>query len=370
MKVLHVLNELKHSGAETMLKTASERFKSRGIQSHLLSTGDQIGDYASVLRQAGYRIHHLPFRKSPRFFSDFRSLLKREKFNALHIHPERAFIWYIMVARLAGVRTVVKTFHSIFLFSGYLRWKRKLQRRASSKIFRTMHIAIGESVLTVERLRFQNNCILIRSWTDVERFRPPNEEERAASRQLYGLEAGDFAIITIGACIDVKNHLAIFSAIKQANNLLDGPKIVALHVGTGPLLEVEKSYARRNSIEQYCRFLGTLDDVRPCLYAANAFVMTSQWEGLPIAAVEAMSTGLPAILYNAYGLRDLLQDGKGGLLIEPKEDRLVEALLLMSRNSELRKVKAREAREKMLSTFSLEHSVDKFSHIYTTGACN
>jgi len=47
-------------------------------------------------------------------------------------------------------------------------------------------------------------------------------------------------------------------------------------------------------------FIGTLDDVRPCLYAADAFVMTSQWEGLPIAGIEAMSVGLPAILYDVY----------------------------------------------------------------------
>ena len=65
--------------------------------------------------------------------------------------------------------------------------------------------------------------------------------------------------------------------------------------------------------------------------------MTSHSEGLPLAALEAMSTGLPAILHDRYGLKDLLRNGRGGLLIEPDENRLVEALLLMSQNPELRK---------------------------------
>ena len=96
--------------------------------------------------------------------------------------------------------------------------------------------------------------------------------------------------------------------------------------------------------------------------------MTSRWEGLPIAAVEAMSTGLPTVLYNVYGLRDLLQDGRGGLLIDPCEDSLVEALLKMIDDPQLRKDCGREAREKIISNYSLERSVDRLIRIYR-GSC-
>jgi hypothetical protein len=74
--------------------------------------------------------------------------------------------------------------------------------------------------------------------------------------------------------------------------------------------------------------------VRPCLYAADDFVMTSQWEGLP------------------------------RMLIEPIEDDLIEAMLLMSRNTALTQAKADDARTTILSTYSLEDSVDKLIHIY------
>ena len=107
------------------------------------------------------------------------------------------------------------------------------------------------------------------------------------------------------------------------------------------MLEEEQMYVCRHHLERYCRFVGIVDDVRPCLYAADAFVMTSQWEGLGIAALEAMSTALPAVLYNVPGLRDLLPDGKGGL-IEPHADSLVEALLFLISHPESRKSRPRK----------------------------
>jgi len=365
MKVLHILNELKHSGAEVMLHQAYERFNQHGIESHVLSTGTNIGDYASVLR-AGYKVHHIPFRKHPAFFIAVKKLLDSEKFSTVHLHTETAFIWYILLLNFSGVKTVVKTFHNVFQFTGYLRWKRALHRNISSKMFGTIHHAIGDSVLKFEKERFGNDCVLIRNWTDTKKFRPPTKEERAQARARYNLKPNEFAIVTVGSCTSVKNHTAVLSAARKANDVLKKTKIVLLHVGSGPSCKDEEVYAKENGLEKYCRFIGTLNDIRPSLYAADSFVMTSQWEGLPIAALEAMSVGVPAILYNVYGLKDLLQAGDGGLLIDPIEDRLVEALLLMADNPALRSMKGKAAREIVCRDYSLEDSVDELIQLYLT----
>jgi glycosyltransferase involved in cell wall biosynthesis len=367
MKVLHILEELKHSGAEVMLQSGYDRMRRSGIDFSILSTGIEVGDYADVLQQTGYRIHHIPFRKSPGFFIELGALLRREKFTAVHIHTERAPIWYVLSTKLAGVPTIIRTIHGVFLFSSYLRWKRQLQRKISSKVCHAVHVAVGDSVLQVEKERFHNDCILIRNWTDVGRFRPPNQVERAEARRLYNLGPDDFSIVTVGACTPIKNHIAIFSAVKKAIRLLGGKRLILLHVGMGPSLIEEELYANRNGLKQYCRFLGTLNDVRPCLYAADAFVMTSRCEGMPVAVMEAMSTALPTILYNEYGMRDLIQNDYGGLLVSPNDECLAEAFLLMIRNPELREVKAREAREVIINTYSLEDSVAKYIHLYTKG---
>jgi glycosyltransferase involved in cell wall biosynthesis len=369
VRVLHVLDELKHSGAEVMLQLAYNNFAKSGIESHILSTGNTVGAYSAILGNTGYKIHHIPFRKSIGFFKDIHRLFRNKGFSVVHVHTERGFIWYIVLAKVAGVPILVRTFHNVFLFCSYLRWKRSWQRRLSQNVFRAVHTAISESVLVEEKERFANNCILVRNWTDIETFHPPSKEERHRARELYGLQTNDFVLVSIGSCSTVKNHLATFTAVESLNNLLDGRKVILLHVGKGPMLEEEQMYVRQHGLGEYIRFLGLLDDVRPCLYAADAFVMTSLWEGLGIAALEAMSAALPVVLYNVPGLRDLVRDGKGGLLIEPNPDCLAEALLLMIGHPELRKKQAQEAREVVLCTYSLEDSVEKFVAIYKTGAC-
>src|SRR5688572_16916515 len=209
LKVLHILDELSHSGAEVMLQLAYQKFANSGIDSHMLSTGDDIGRYASILRNTGYKIHHIPFRKTIGFFRDIHSFLNREKFPVVHVHTERAFIWYVLLAKGAGVHTVLRTFHNSFFFSSYLRWKRQWQRTISRSLCGSVHTAISDSVLAEEKARFGNNCILIRNWTDTEKFHPPNATERAVSRHLYGLHPDDFVLVSIGSCTPIKNHLDI-----------------------------------------------------------------------------------------------------------------------------------------------------------------
>jgi len=80
-----------------------KKVKANGIEFHILSTGNQVSDYADVLRDAGYRIRQIPFRKSGRFFIDIRKLIRSERYMAVHIHTEWAFIWYVLTARLAGI---------------------------------------------------------------------------------------------------------------------------------------------------------------------------------------------------------------------------------------------------------------------------
>ena len=218
-KVLHILNELRHSGAEVMLQLAFKKFKVNGFESHILSTGNEIGDYAVILQQTGYKIHHIPFRKRPGFFADVRTFLKKERFEAVHIHTERAFIWYVLLAKLLRVPTVVRTFHNVFLFSSYLRWKRTLQRKVSRKLCRAIHTAISDSVLANEKQKFNNPCVLVRNWTDVHKFRPPSDMEKREAKQLYRLGVDDFAVSIVGSCSSVKNHFAAFAAVKKANGI-------------------------------------------------------------------------------------------------------------------------------------------------------
>ena len=167
-KILHILNAIEFSGAEIMLKEAAPMLVKNGFELHALSTGDEIGQYAYILRSCEYKVHHIPFKKSAKYFIKFYHLIREKKYDVVHIHPERAFFWHALVAKQAGVKNTIRTVHSVFNFSGYLRIKRMIQRFVANKVLGVNFISIGSSVAEMEKNIFFNNTILIPNWIDPE----------------------------------------------------------------------------------------------------------------------------------------------------------------------------------------------------------
>jgi len=363
MKILHILNEIKFSGAEVMLRIAAPTFIKNGFNLHVLSTGDDIGNYANILETAGYTVHHISFKKSPKYFiALYRFLLKKE-FDVVHIHPERAFFWHALVAKVAGAKTIIRTVHNVFLFSGFLKLKRTLQRFVASQVLGVKFISIGSSVAEVEKKVFHNRTRLIPNWTEQSRFLPAqDDDERNKSRDKFGISPSDVVVASVGSCYEVKNHKAIIAAVAKVQKGLKN--ITYLHVGEGPILQEEINFAAANGISEITRFLGQMKDVREALIASDIFVMASNYEGLPISSLEAMSCGLPIVNYDVYGLKDVVKNGKNGFLVEPNSTALAKAIKELAVDEGLRKRMGVEARDSMLREFNMEESLEKLIKLY------
>ncbi len=297
LRVLHVLEELKPSGAETMLLAAAPEFYKHGVKGEILSTGNEVGPFAPRLGECGYVIHHIPFAKSATFFLRVFRLM-RSGFDVIHLHTERGNFWFALVALLAARGRVVRTIHSSFSFSGFLRWRRMVQRRILQRLG-VCHVAISESVRRVEGDRFGTKPVVVFNWYNSLHFISPSTEAREASRRALAIAGDALVIVSVGNCAQVKNHTALLEALA----LLPAEKRpLYLHVGHEEVGEPERHLALHLGIAGYVRFIGPLTDVRPALYAADAFVMPSLREGLPIAAIEALACGLPAIFTEVQGL--------------------------------------------------------------------
>jgi len=368
-KVLHILNEIKFSGAEVMLKTAAPAFKQNKFDSHILSTGIDIGEYASILERSGYTIHHIPLSKISMvaiFIYLYRliKLFQKEKFDAIHIHPERAFFWHAMLARSVGCRRIIRTVHDVFLFSGFLRIKRKYMRLIARKAFNTLFLSIGESVAEIEQKYFQNPTIILRNWVDELCFYPPTETEKATARKQFGFSENEIVVISVGTCNDKKNHRDIFDAIASLTKT--GNRVLKyLHRGTGQLQKNEIEYAEKIGIAHATKFVGYLIDVRSAYWAADIFVMSSKYEGLGNVILEAMNCGLPVILYDVLGMRDTIRDREGGFLVKPNTQELEEAIQKLSVDVVLRKKMAKEAYHNVRKNFSMEKSINELMGIYS-----
>jgi glycosyltransferase involved in cell wall biosynthesis len=297
MRVLHVLNELRSSGAEVGLQKASGFWKDFGIHCTILATGQERGSFAPDLERAGYEVRHLPFTGDATFLGAYVRLIRRHDFDVVHVHTERAFVYLCLAARMVGAG-VVRTIRANFPFEGRLARRRSWQRRIA-RLAGTRFIAISASVAENEKLRFGNPTLQINNWIDTDYFRPPSVEERLRARRHFSVPEGSFAVVTVGNCAPVKNHLALLNALARVPD-----PWTWLHVGDEGAELSERIEAERLGVMERCRFVGRRDPLA-ALRAGDLYVMPSLYEGLGMATVEALSTGLPALLTDVPGNRDL-----------------------------------------------------------------
>lgn len=360
MKVLHVLNELKPSGAETMLRSAAPYWQAHGVSCEILATGAAEGEYADTLREAGYPIHHLHRRRSPAYFIEFSRFVQNGGYAWVHQHAEGASYWFGLAAMRAGAK-LVRTIHSNFTFTGNLRWRRAMQRRHLQSLG-ARFVSIAPGVQKNEHDRFGVRSDLVMNWADTERFLPISPEERAAARARWGFADQELVLITLGNCSAVKNHGALIGALAQTQDL---GHVRYLHVGLEDSAGSERKLAEELGVSQRIMFCGWMPNARDALATADLYVMPSLYEGFSISALEALGVGLPALLTRVNGLRDLDALFPGLIYAMPDADSLAAALRrFVALDKEQRLSLSSSYPELIRTQFSAARGVMEYADIY------
>lgn len=334
MNVLHLLGELRPSGAEVMLKLAAPHWQKAGCELIALAAAPNVGEYAFQLESAGFKILHLPFGRGHDLLGwakSYLEIIRRENIDIVHVHGEKNNLLSTTLPKLAGCR-VFRTVHNNFPYNGTLRIRKSIERR-TSRFFGCRSIAISPSVQANERNRLHNPTTLCWNWFDDAFFRPPTHVERAAARSDIGLTENDIALVSVGNGNDVKNYAAIVEALgklrvasgelsvktsghaspasphpphltRHASPATLPPSLLYLFVGNEHPDQVERTTVEKLGLSASVRFCGPQADVRKYLWAADIFVMPSLYEGFGLAAVEALATGIPSIFSEVPGLND------------------------------------------------------------------
>jgi glycosyltransferase involved in cell wall biosynthesis len=361
MKVLHILNALMPSGAERMLYSAAKEFAAHGLTCHILSKGKQVGFYACALKKVGYKIIHIPYTRTPFFLAKFFFLLRREKYDVIHIHSEAAHFQLGLLARFVSPAKIIRTVHSNARSKGWRRVARVIQRRLLA-VVGIKYVAISPSVQKLESASLGNSSVLIANWYDENVFVPPTAEAVQSARLRFGLPAHELVIITLGNCSSIKNHTAVIQAVATLKAEL---RLIYLHVGAEEAGEPERKLGQKLGISEQILFTGPLADPREALYAADVLVMPSRDEGFGIAALEALACGLPAILFDVPGLRDFRGHFPALILVEPKVESLVSGLKSFSATQQELKTLAHREYPGIARTFyGISRGVGEYINVY------
>lgn len=136
-----------------------------------------------------------------------------------------------------------------------------------------------------------------------------------AKRRELGIDIDDFVVISIGELNENKNHEIIVKAIVELNN----PHIKYILCGQGALAEHLRKVIRNYDLENQVKLLGYRTDVKELLQMSDLFAFPSKREGLGMAALEAMSAGLPLLTSDIQGINDYSIYGVTGYKENPND---------------------------------------------------
>lgn len=188
--------------------------------------------------------------------------------------------------------------------------------------------------------------------------------DRTAVRAGVGAGPDDVIGITVANFRTEKAYPDLLAAARTA--LDEEPRLRLLIVGQGPLdAEIRRRHEELR-LGDRCRILGYRADVMQLLSASDFFVLASHFEGFPIALMEAMATGLPAVATRVGGVPDAVRDGEEGFIIEPaRPEALAHAMVRMVRDDRSRLEMAERARVRG-QQFDVRHAIRTIEEAYST----
>lgn len=184
-------------------------------------------------------------------------------------------------------------------------------------------------------------------------------ETRSQLRLRYGLPLNDFIAISVAQLRPEKQQVHLVQAV--AALVARGFPIRALLVGEGgQRASIERCIADCG-VRDRVRLLGAIDDVRPLLKLADAFVLTSTVETFSNAALEAMAMGLPVILSRNGGAAEMVEVGQNGFLYAPGDvTQLARHIAALAGDESLNRKMGRAAMTHVQGCFGFTRMVDEY----------
>ncbi|MBI5570932.1 MAG: glycosyltransferase [Desulfomonile tiedjei] len=370
IRILHVIDTLRPGGAEQMLLTNVRHLPKSRFESVVVALFPPL-DLKADLMQCDVPVHCLGMRGRldwRRGVLGLARLLRDERIDIVHTHLSCANIYGRIAAWLARVPVVVTTLH----FCEYsnmdmarLRSRIRLAvDRFTSQRINSLFLAVSTAVMEDYRsfLRIQRVEVLYNS-VDPDVFAPPSDVMRQAARRALALDEQDFVLINVARLHREKGQEYL---IRATRGLIPSiPRIRLFLVGDGPAEEYFRTVAREEGLKDEVTLLGSRRDIVRVLAAADLFVFPSVAEGLGIALLEAMAMEKPVVATRAEGIKEVLEDGANGLLVEPCDpSALAEVVRKLHADPILRKTLGAKARATVVERFSTGVGVRRLEAIY------
>ncbi len=378
-RILHVNNTLRDiGGAEECVVRLAQGLRDRGFEVFVALTDDR-GVLADRLRGVPVTTLYRPRRsvvRLPLFLADvilvivrLRRLMKQLKIDVLQTHLPDSDLLALAAARLAGVPVRLYTFHSTQFMPQRRRTslRRRLRLRATrlgaALATRLVAVseAIGDNMVALAGLS-RNRISVIPNGISPREFKAGADP--IAVRREFGLGPDQPLIVTVGHLHSYKNQAMLIRAAARMSR--SAPEARFLIAGEGDMRPRLEGLRDRLGLENSVWLPGRRRDVPSLLAAADVFVLTSRWEGLPVSVLEAMALARPVVVTRAPGCIEVVRDGLTGFVVEQDDDQaLARRLIQLLNDPELAGEMGRRGLGRVEAAYSLEKNLDGLVDLFT-----
>jgi glycosyltransferase involved in cell wall biosynthesis len=359
LRVLHIIPSFGVAGAEQtasyLMVALSEWHDVAGVCLY----PSMNSSIESRLLQANIPVWHLGKRTGfdPKLFKSLDRVLKEVRPHVVHTHLS-VLRYALPGLRRRRVPVVVHTLHNLAehetdAFGRVVQWF--AFRRAVLPVAISREVAASvKRVYGVECKAMVPNCI------PVENYRR-SLADRVRWREKERFDRNAILFTCVGRLEPQKNPLLLVQAFAALNN----PRIHLIMLGEGSLREQLAVYIREHGLERRVHLLGKRNEVPECLAASDVFVLSSNWEGNPLAVMEAMAAGLPVVATAVGGVPELVESGQQGILVPPGDcAAFTDAMRTLLNDPEKRMAMANAAHARATAAFNVERMAQGYESIY------
>jgi glycosyltransferase involved in cell wall biosynthesis len=357
LRVLQLMKTLRRGGAE-VLAASLPAFHSSDVEITIAAFDRADDGLSSEIERAGARVR---FIDAPTHLGLLTAVdriaraIRTGRFDLVHCHLPLVGVVGRLAAQCAR-RPVVYTEHNIF------RCYHPATRMLALATWHLQRTAIAVSAEVAAAMPPGPEIVVVKNGVDTARFC----KDRAAGaefRRELGIRPDD---LLVGAA-------CVFRRAKRLDRFIDVAAIVLAReprarfvlAGYGPLEEDIKRRLRNAGLGDRVRLLGAQADVRPLLSALDVYLMTSDFEGLPIALLEAMAAEVPVVAPAVGGIGEVVRHGDTGLLSTTEAPVLAEAVLdLLRAPAEERNRFGRRGRDHVVAEHGLAATARAIEGVY------
>jgi len=348
-------------GAEVVIIELARELRRRGHT--VIAVGPDMGEgwLSGKLRDLGFERHtyHISRPVDPACLWRMIRMLRDLRLDVIHSHEFDMAFYGALAARWLGVRHVI-TMHGSDKVMEVAR-RRVALRMAASLSAETVTVSHHSRRYMEEHLPMPMGCVGV-----VHNGVPDRPGDREATRDALKIADDEVLVLSVGNLRPRKGHAVLVKAMGELATDPSLPRWKLAIAGDGPEREPLARLARDLGIADRVQLLGQREDVPDLQAAADVYAMPSNWEGLPMAILEAMFGGCPIVASDVGGIAEAVTPGQEGFLVPPQDPHaLAEALRPLVADAATRARMGEAARRRALRDFHVSTMTDAYEAIYT-----